>query len=247
MMNSDTITLGYELDAWHAYSQKKPIRIDISDATNCHALLLGMSGSGKTLCLQSLIAKLYIASNGSAEFYLGDFKCDDSFQYLHQCPRYYSFYDTLEALETVHDRLLSRQSGEDTSRTPIYVCIDEYVGLITGLEKKRAEDAMKKISALLLMGRSLNLRVLIACQRPDAAVFALGSRTNFGVVVFLGGFVKSSYEMFFQKEDIERISKRKFSIGEGTVLMQNTWISYLKIPLPRDLQKVKELCKCALS
>lgn len=112
MMSSDTyLTLGYDLGAWNDYGIKKPINIEISRHTNSHILLCGMSGSGKSYFEQIILAKI-IKLEPDGEIFFADYKGDDSFSYLHDCDRYYSYKKTLQALDTVNTRLLARQSGE---------------------------------------------------------------------------------------------------------------------------------------
>ena len=119
MINSSPrLVLGYDLDKWNNYGEKQPISIDLSPQVNSHILICGMSGSGKSYCETSLLAKL-AASEPQGEIHFADYKKDDSFSFLRDCPRYYSYHDTLTALDTVYARLLARQSGADSSRNPV--------------------------------------------------------------------------------------------------------------------------------
>ena len=175
MMNSDLV-LGYDFDKWYGYGVKEPVITDISPKTNSHTLLCGMSGSGKSYAENILIARI---ANTEGMVFFSDFKQDDSFTFLRNCPRYYSYDKTIDALETVYDTLHKRQSGEDTSRSPVTLVWDENMAnilAIQGTEKKKAEDIMRKVSEILMLGRSLGVRLVISCQRPDAAAFPSGSR-----------------------------------------------------------------------
>lgn len=44
---------------------------------------------------------------------------------------------------------------------------------------------MRKVSEILMLGRSLGVRLVISCQRPDAAAFPSGSRLNYGVILIV--------------------------------------------------------------
>ncbi len=57
MMNSDLI-LGFDYDKWYGYGEKKPMITDISEKTNSHILLCGMSGSGKSYAVNILFARI---------------------------------------------------------------------------------------------------------------------------------------------------------------------------------------------
>lgn len=250
MMNSkdkSSLVLGYDLDYWNTYGEKRPISVDLSPQSNSHILICGMSGSGKSYLEQAVLAKLALAQP-DGEIYFGDYKGDDSFSYLRGCPHYYSYKETLGALEIVHSRLLARQSGEDTSRNPVTLIWDEYMAQALSLlseDKKVAAVVMNKVSEILLLGRSLSVRLLVSCQRPDAVAFPAGSRLNYGVVVVLGAAIKSVYEMLLP-DFKDEVQGRKFARGEGVVLFQGSDLRYIKVPVISNIRRMEEICIKAL-
>lgn len=251
-MNSNTphrLVLGYDLDRWNDYGEKSPITIDISSKENSHILLCGMSGSGKSYMEHQLLTRLILAERDrGGGYYFADYKGDDTFSYLQDCPRYFSYKDTLQALNIVHSRLLARQSGEDSSRNPITLIWDEYMAQALNLiseDKKAAAVVMGKVSEILLLGRSLAVRLVVACQRPDALAFPAGSRLNYGVVVVLGAAVRSIYEMLLP-DHMEQVKGRQFNRGEGVVLLQGSELRFIKVPVIRDEQRIRQICMEAL-
>lgn len=246
MMNSELI-LGYDYDSWYEYEEKVPITTDISPKMNSHTLLCGMSGSGKSYAENLMIARI---AKTEGKVYFADFKQDDSFIYLRNCPRYYPYDKTTEALEIVYDTLHKRQSGEDTSRSPVTLVWDEYMAntlAIQGIKKQISEQISRKASEILMLGRSLGVRLVITCQRPDAAAFPAGSRLNYGVILIVGAPIKSIYEMLIPKEYIEKIGDREFKRGEGVVLLQGSELHFIKIPMVRDVEKMQKACIDALT
>jgi len=245
--NLPLLTLGYNLDEWCDYGRKTPLVIDLSPQSNSHILLCGMSGSGKSYLEQAVLAKLLVAEpNG--EIFFADYKGDDSFSFLHGCTRYYSYTDSLTALDTVHARLLARQSGEDKTRNPVTLIFDEYMAFVLNLlagDKKKATAVMGKVSEILLLGRSLSVRFVCVCQRPDALAFPAGSRLNYGVVCVLGAVIRSIYEMLLP-EFRDQVQGRQFNRGEGVVLLQGSELRYIKVPTVRDNEQMKQLCINAL-
>lgn len=251
---SPQLTLGYDLDRWNLFGEKEPISIDLSPHTNSHILLCGMSGSGKSYLENQIIAKLAHGVDGldaaamtDREVYFGDYKQDDSFAYLRGCPRYYGYKDTLQALDIVHGRLLARQSGEDASRNPITIIWDEYMAQILSMssDKKTVTAVMGKVSEILMLGRSLSVRLVISCQRPDALAFPAGSRLNYGVVVVLGAAVRSIYEMLLP-DHMEQTKGRQFGRGEGVVLLQGSELRYIKVPVVQNVGRMEQICIKAL-
>lgn len=245
-----SLTLGYDLDAWSERKQKVPIKIDLSPKANSHILLCGMSGSGKSYMEHQLLARLIQAEKGrDGEYYFADYKGDDTFSYLQNYPRYFLYKDTLQALNIVHSRLLARQSGQDSSRNPITLIWDEYMAQALNLiseDKKAAAVVMGKVSEILLLGRSLSVRLIVACQRPDSLAFPAGSRLNYGVAIVLGAAVRSIYEMLLP-DHMDQAKGRQFRRGEGVVLLQGSELHFLKVPTVRNEAHLQQICTEALS
>ena len=247
MTKQSDLFLGYDFDSWYNYGEKNPITTDISLNTNSHILICGMSGSGKSYLTNQIFARLCIFGG---KVFFADYKQDDSFKHLRSCPRYYPYNKTLEALDAVYEILQNRQSRADISREPVTLIWDEYVANVLSLlstDKKKAEVVMRKVSETLMLGRSLAVRLVCSCQRPDAAVFPTGSRLNYGVTVCVGATIKSIYEMLIPKEYIEQVGNRQFKVGEGVVLLQGAKMHFIKVPIIKGEEQLKQKCIEALS
>ena len=249
MMTNFELTLGYDLDSWRYYGEKKKITMDISTSTNSHMLICGQSRSGKSYFEKQLFARL-IKADADSVFYFADYKRDDSFACLRQCDRYYCYNSTLDALDSIYDIMQKRQSGEDQTRHWVTLIWDEYVANILALlgdksKKQETEKVMKQVSEILMMGISLNVRIIVTCQTAYAEVFKLGARLNFGVIVILGAFVKSSYDMLMT-DHVEQIKGRKFGQGEGSILLHGGELHFIKIGQVADMERLERLCCGAL-
>jgi len=247
-MRCSTLTLGYDLDKWNAYGLKIPITVDISPSTNSHILICGMSGSGKSYATQGYAAKLALVQPKSI-FYFSDYKGEDAFAYLRGCNRYRSFRQTLENLDIVYDCLNARMSGADETRHNVTIIWDEYMANILALigeDKKLASAVMNKVSEILLMGRSMSVRLVTSMQRPDALAFPVGSRLNYGIVIILGAAVRSIYEMLMP-DFMEQVKGRQFGRGEGVALLQGSELRFIKIATVRDDERMRSMCVQALS
>lgn len=235
---------------WQESGIKVPLYTDISPATNSHCLISGLSGSGKSYALLRLFRELVQSDSQQDEFYFGDFKQEDSYSFLRQCVYYYPYKKVLEAVNLVYEKMHRRQSGEEKDRHSITLILDEYAAFILALQgedKKKATEVMNKISEILMLGRSLSVRLIVTVQRSDANLFQNGARINFGIILVLGSALKSSYEMVMPKEFIEEVGERKFKIGEGVLLLQGAELFFIKIPMVRDMGKIQEICVKALS
>lgn len=241
----DELLIGYDYDAWYGYAEKMAIRVDVSTKVNSHTLVCGMSGSGKSYLTNQYLARICLHGGEDSVVYFADYKQDDSFAYLRECPRYYPYNKTIDALEEVYEIMHKRQCGEDTTRNYITLVWDEYVANILsflGSGKKKAEAVMHKVSEILMLGRSLAVRLVIACQRPDASVFPTGSRLNFGVIIIVGATLESIYSMLMPKELIEKVGNREFHTGEGVMLWQGSELRFIKVPVIRNEEKMKAIC-----
>lgn len=254
MKFSNTLTLGYDLDMWNGYRVKIPVAVDISPSTNSHMLVAGMSGSGKSYASLGYFAKIALAQP-QGEFFFADYKGEDAFAFLRNCPRYHSYNNTLEALDAVYKRLNDRLAGEDKTRHNVTLVWDEYIANTLALmgfdkDKKPAEriapTTMNKVSEILMLGRSMNVRLVISCQRPDAVAFPTGSRLNYGVVVVLGAAIRSIYEMLMP-DHMEQVKGRQFGRGEGVALLQGSELRFIKIPRVQNYERMKQICVNALS
>ncbi|MDD6571481.1 MAG: hypothetical protein PUF12_03725 [Thermoflexaceae bacterium] len=247
---SKDLLIGYDYDAWYGYSEKIPVTVDASTKNNSQTLICGMSGSGKSYLTNQYLARICLHGGADSVVYFSDFKQDDSFAHLRECPRYYPYDKTLEALDEVYEIMHKRQSGEDTSRHFVTLVWDEYMANILallGTEKKKAELVMHKVSEILMLGRSLAVRLVIACQRPDASAFPTGSRLNFGVIIIVGATLESIYSMLMPKELIDKVGNREFHTGEGVMLWQGSELRFIKVPVIRDEKKMKAICVEALT
>lgn len=250
MKASDMLLVGYDYDAWYGYSEKVPICIDASTKNNSQTLICGMSGSGKSYFTNQYFARICLHGGADSKVYFADFKQDDSFSHLRNCHRYFPYDKTLDALDEVYEIMHKRQCGEDKSRNYVTLVWDEYMANILallGTEKKKAEAVMHKVSEILMLGRSLAVRLVIACQRPDATAFPTGSRLNFGVIIIVGATLESIYSMLMPKELIDKVGNREFHTGEGVMLWQGSELRFIKVPVIRNEEKMKAICIEALT
>lgn len=238
------VCVGIDYIKWHSYASKQDISIDLEQ--NIHTLISGMSGSGKSTSLLYYIIKLYFAFCSESLFIFVDFKQDDQFKPLRSCKNYFAYKNCVNALDIVYEKMHLRQEGVDKSRTPIVLVFDEYVAFILSLEKKQKEEVMSKIGEILMLGRSLKVSLVLACQRPDASVFPQGSRVNFGVIIVLGSAIKSIYDMVLPKE-LTMDTNYKFDAGEGVILLQSRDLKFIKFPIVINNERLYEICQEALN
>lgn len=252
MMNySNQLLLGYEYEPWYFYGTKEPILTDFSISTNKHIIIAGLSGGGKTYATKQLLARMFLLGQEQGiKILFADFKGDDSYIQLRNCTNYFSYEQTLDALNILYDTLHKRQNGEDNSRSPHYLIWEEYLSNVLSLktkDKKLAEKVMQQVAEILSIGRSLNVNLCITTQTAYASVFPEGSRNNFGIIMICGAPLRSIYELLLPKEYIEKATQKTFKKGEGVILLQGSDLHFMKVPWIQNESKLNEICIQALS
>lgn len=204
----------------------RPISINL--AHYCHILVVGGSGSGKTIACALITAKVGLHISNSKVWVL-DFKGDDTFSFLRGVDgaRYYQYTDCMKGLEEFYSMFQERLSGS-TDRSFCLLWVDEYASMILNLSKKEAETAKAMLSTILMMGRSMGCQVLTSVQRASAELFAQGARDNYGISLALGNISKESAAMLgFDNNSFFPITY----IGGGHLLLNGTRQTPVQIPL----------------
>lgn len=200
----------------------------------CHGVVIGSTGSGKTFTVK-LLMHTALTQIESAAITVCDFKADD-FKFLLGRSGYYQFDACAVGLQAFYDQFVARQSGADTCRDFRLLVFDEWASYLQTLDKKTADAEIKKMTNLLMLGRSFNVHVLVSQQRGDAQYFST-SRDNFGLVIALGNLSPESRDMFFKgyKDKIKPTQTR----GTGYVSINGGEPVAIKVP-PVNMAK-KEL------
>lgn len=208
-----------------------------------HAVIIGATGSGKTYFSKLLLGKISLYG-ANAEIYVCDFKGDDDFSFLADCKNYYRFMQCAEGLTQFYTRFTDRQQGKDTSRSMLVLFFDEWASYLNFQEKKQAEEEKKKLSNLLMLGRSFNVHVIISQQRADAQYFST-ARDNLNLVVGLGNLSEESKEMLFHEYRKEMLPNRER--GTGYMLTNGTDLHAVVVPRINDINKLHYAIKKAVS
>ena len=198
-----------------------------------HMAIAGASGTGKTYALKLLLARISKDISDSA-FTLCDYKGDIDFSFMNGCERFYRFDSCREGLDLFYEAFLSTRKSGRKSGTYFFV-FDEWASFLISLDKKEAEDAKKKLSALLMLGRSFGYHVILSQQRLDAEYFGK-TRDNFSILVVLGNPSKEVQEMFFHDfKDLMSNDRRR---GTGYMLMNGTDFRKITVPVIASMEKV---------
>lgn len=206
-----------------------------------HLAIAGVTGTGKTYCTKLILAKVskYITDS---QITVCDYKGDSDFSFLSECGRFYRFDSCLHGLNTFYNDFLNVQRTGIKNGFHLLV-FDEWGAFINSLDKKDAEDAKKKLSILLMLGRSFDYHILLSQQRLNAEDFGK-SRDQFNLIILLGNASKEVISMLFHdyKEYIQNDRKR----GTGYLLANGADFQPIVVPTIASMEQVNNAIKHAV-
>lgn len=200
-----------------------------------HIILIGSTGSGKTYFSKLLLGKIALHINDS-QLYVCDFKGDEDFYFLEGCARFYRYTDCSKGLHEFYDRFQKRQKREELSKNAIFLFFDEWSSHCNNLDKKVLEEEKKKLSVLLMLGRSFNVHVIVSQQRADATYFN-SARDNFNLAIGLGNLSEESKNMLFHEFKSEMLPNR--NRGTGYMLTNGSNLTAIQVPKITNIKKIE--------
>ena len=199
--------------------------------THPHLLIVGSTGSGKTYAERLIIGKVckYLPD---AELAICDFKNED-FRNFDGLSRHFGYEDCIVGLNEFYKVFQLRLNGEDETRTPRILLFDEWGAFVTSRDKKEADEVKKKLSTLLMLGRSYRTHVVIGLQRADSEHFKAGARDNFSSILALGNLSKEQRQMLFSDYKDEMVSD--CGRGSGYLLRDGKGVKRVVVPEVRNI------------
>lgn len=193
-----------------------------------HIAVAGVTGTGKTYFVKLLCAKVskHIADSHMT---VCDYKGDKDFGFLSDYDRFFRFDACLDGLNGYYNRFLDVQRTGCTDGFHILV-FDEWGAFLNSLDKKEAEEAKKKLSNLLMLGRSFDFHILLSQQRLNAEDFGK-SRDQFNLVCLLGNASKEVISMLFH--DYKELIKNDRQRGTGYILINGTGTDFQPFVVPK--------------
>ncbi|KEZ91170.1 helicase HerA domain-containing protein [Lacrimispora celerecrescens] len=238
-MEKQIIPLVYDEDMLKLHHS---IYVHCDMTSNPHLAIQGVTGTGKTYLVKQILARigLYLPTS---KITVCDFKGDDSFIFLEDCDRYHRFVDCMNGFNEFYDSFIKRQTRMNTDRNLHILLFDEWGSFLNYLDKKQAEEYRKKLSIILMLGRSFNYHILLAQQRLSAEDFPK-VRDNFNNIITLGNPSKEVIGMFYS--DIREQIQNDRGLGTGYMLTNGTDFRKIVVPTVTNMAKVEHYIKRAV-
>ena len=241
---SDYVSMIKDTDLCELYFDKKHI-VNVNDYP--HFLISGSSGSGKSYLVNELVVQ---AITKKWNVVILDIKRSYGL-YRAYCDYCYEMNDIINKLKQIesemHQRLLELQSALDNNPRalavdigykPMLVVVEEYVSLLSSLDKKQKEEIERIVKNISVLARQCNIHLMIVMQSAGTENIQSTTRSNLTKVLLGNAQSNILTATFGNGVDIPKINS-KMNKGEG--LMQLDRISVLRVPRIDDIDDVKDV------
>jgi len=195
-----------------------------------HMLCVGSTGSGKTYALSLILGKICKYHYPEAQITICDYKKSGFAQYFDCQNSFFGYEDVTNGIRSVYEEFTKRLEANDDklNKQMRVLLMDEYGAFIASREKKQADEIKTMVGNMLLMGRSLGIRIIVGIQRADAEFFKSGTREQFGAILALGNMSKEQKLMLFP--DYREEMTDNCGRGQGYLLLDGQGIRHIAVP-----------------
>lgn len=232
------------MDLLSLYFDKKHI-VSLRDYP--HFLISGQSGSGKSYLANQIVVQAIIKGY---EVVILDLK--RSYGLYRDFADYsYELDDIVSKLKSVESQMASRMKqlqpeldknpnvlAVDVGFKPKLVVIEEYISLISSLDKKQKEEVERIVKNLSVLARQSNIHILMVMQAAGTENINATTRSNLTKILLGNAQSNILTATFGTGADIPNVHS-KMSKGEG--LIQLDRITMLRVPKIDDIENFKEV------
>lgn len=212
-----------------------------------HFLISGASGSGKSYFANQLVIQAIIKGY---EVVILDPKRSYGL-YRNFTDYVYELDDIVEKMTSVESQMAQRMQqlqpeldknpnvlAVDVGFKPMLVVIEEYISLISSLDKKQKEEVERIVKNLSVLARQSNIHIMIVMQAAGTENINATTRSNLTKILLGNAQSNILTATFGTGIDIPN-TKSKMSKGEG--LIQLDRITMLRVPKIDDIENFKEV------
>lgn len=179
----------------YAFGEAKDNHINLADSNSAHTLIAGMTGSGKSEMLRTVVADLF-DNNPPAQLQalMIDLK-NRGLRPFANDPHVLAYASEPEQataiLKWLHAEMNRRKADDDVCEPRIVLFIDEMAELASECGKAVVEG---ELPSLARMGRELGINIIATAQKPDSSLIGAQLKSQFGCKLI--GLLDSSTTAF---------------------------------------------------
>lgn len=190
-----------------------------------HLLVIGNTGSGKTQLAQYIISCLL--AQGVRVIYCDPKNDDDMRLFMQGKSAVYvtKENDIAKVVRETEEQVRLREQDmqnigiKEAEFNPIFLFFDEMIAFAKIAEKKTYEETAKRLSTIVVTGRSKRVYAGMILQRPDTSFIEGAIRDNLSCRICMGQMSETAYKMAFGS-DFSDIKNNRREIGSGLIYRQ---------------------------
>lgn len=187
-----------------------------------HLMVIGNTGSGKTQLAQYIISCLL--EQGVRVIYCDPKNDDDMRLFMQGKSAVYvtKENDIAKVVRETEEQVRLREQDlqnigiKEAEFNPIFLFFDEMIAFAKIAEKKTYEETAKRLSTIVVTGRSKRVYAGMILQRPGTSFIEGAIRDNLGCRICMGQMSETAYKMAFSS-DFSSIKNNRREIGSGLI------------------------------
>ena len=190
-----------------------------------HLMVIGNTGSGKTQLAQYIISCLL--AQGVRVIYCDPKNDDDMRLFMQGKSAVYvtKENDIAKVVRETEEQVRLREQDlqnigiKEAEFNPIFLFFDEMIAFAKIAEKKTYEETAKRLSTIVVTGRSKRVYAGMILQRPDTSCIVGAIRDTLSCRICMGQMSETAYKMAFGS-DFSDIKNNRREIGSGLIYRQ---------------------------
>ena len=207
------------------------------DKKNCidwdkefHAIISGVTGSGKTMLIEYLIAN---AKKNGWDIRILDPKQSDLAR-IQESDQIAVACEKDDMLELLHESVKEMQHAQRRYKedptialTPHLIVVDELAALKAMLDRKEQQQLLDDLKQLSLLGRQAKFHLVVGVQQANANNVPTEIREQMGIKILLGNSTSEERKFLFSECQLDNPIE---NVGQGLISINNSPVKLFYAP-----------------